>query len=72
MHNSVAHQLIERFSLLPHPEGGHFSEVFRSSLSVQPNDERETRTALTAIYFLLQPVEFSCFHRVQSDEAWHP
>lgn len=71
MREHTINELIERFSLVPHPEGGHFSEVFRSASGVQPHDDRPARSALTAIYFLLQPGEYSCFHRVQSDEVWH-
>jgi predicted cupin superfamily sugar epimerase len=37
----------------PHPEGGFYREIFRSSSQVAPADERGTRAALTTIYFLL-------------------
>jgi uncharacterized protein len=63
--------LIEALDLAPHPEGGHFREVFRSAHMVQPQDGRELRTALTSIYYLLRKGERSRWHRVQSDEAWH-
>lgn len=56
--------------LLPHPEGGRYKEVFRSGAVLQAGDGR-TRTASTAIYFLLTRGEFSAFHRVSSDELWH-
>lgn len=48
-----AKDLISQLHLRPHPEGGHFREVFRSSHKVQPLDERSARCALTTIYFLL-------------------
>lgn len=66
-----ADELIERLSLQVHPEGGHYSEVFRSKRRVDPGSGRPLRLALTAIYFLLKRGEFSCFHRVRSDETWH-
>ena len=69
--DSRAAQLIARLGLTPHPEGGHFGEVYRSSSRVQPEDSRPARTALTTIYFLLAAGEVSRWHRVASDEVWH-
>lgn len=57
--------------LAPHPEGGRFREVFRSSARVRPGDGRPERAALTSIHFLLVEGETSAWHRVLSDEAWH-
>ncbi len=66
-----AKELIQLLGLESHPEGGHFFEAFRSSLSVLPSDGRGQRSALTVIYFLLVQGAFSRWHRVRSDEAWH-
>jgi len=63
--------LIELLQLVPHPEGGHYREIFRANAGVQPDDGRARRSALTSIDFLLQAGEFSAWHRVSSDEAWH-
>ena len=63
--------LIELLQLSPHPEGGHYREIFRSGAGVQPDDGRARPSALTSIDFLLQAGEFSAWHRVGSDEAWH-
>jgi len=57
--------------LQPHPEGGDFRELFRSAVSVQPQDGRPGRSALTSIDFLLEAGQCSAWHRVASDEAWH-
>lgn len=57
--------------LQPHPEGGDFREWFRSAANVQPGDARPSRSALTSIDFLLERGQFSAWHRVASDEAWH-
>jgi len=57
--------------MVPHPEGGYFSEVYRSTARVQPADGRTDRAALTTIYFLLVSGEVSRWHRVASDEVWH-
>lgn len=66
-----ARALIEALSLRPHPEGGWYGEIFRSPHTVQPADARAPRAALTSIDFLLEAGQFSAWHRVQSDEAWH-
>lgn len=66
-----ANALIRDLALEPHPEGGYFREIFRSSLRVDPRDGRGERAALTTIYFLLVAGAHSRWHRVSSDEAWH-
>src|SRR4051812_10555811 len=66
-----ASELISTLELQPHPEGGFYRELFRSSLVVAPVDGRGARTALTTIWFLLTAATWSRWHRVSSDEAWH-
>jgi uncharacterized protein len=56
--------------LKDHPEGGRFCEVFRSARAVKTNTGN-TRSALTHIYFSLNPREVSKFHKVASDEVWN-
>ncbi|CAB3703669.1 putative cupin superfamily sugar epimerase [Burkholderia sp. OAS925] len=69
-------ELIRRFDLKPHPEGGFFSETYRSAERVSRNDgaadgTTETRSASTAIYYLLCDGAHSAWHRIKSDEVWH-
>jgi hypothetical protein len=66
-----ASDLIKLLGLRPHPEGGHFTEVFRSASTVDPTDGRTRRPAITTIFFLLRAGEHSALHRVSSDEIWH-
>ncbi len=67
---SIAEQnIIARFSLEPHPEGGWFREVVRSQNSVRSDDGRR-RSSLTSIYFLLCENNISRWHVVKSDELW--
>jgi hypothetical protein len=66
-----ADAIIRRLGLLPHPEGGHYVEVFRARLQVRSAVHDSVRRASTAIYFLLRAGEFSAWHRVRCDEAWH-
>lgn len=56
--------------LKEHPEGGRFLEVFRSVTRVTRADGAE-RSALTHIYFSLEPGEVSRFHKVAADEVWN-
>jgi predicted cupin superfamily sugar epimerase len=44
-----ASQLIEQLGLAPHPEGGHYRQIYRSSTTVQPADGRPVRASLTTI-----------------------
>jgi predicted cupin superfamily sugar epimerase len=66
-----AAELIRTLALEAHREGGYFGEIFRSPFEVEPADDREERSALTTIYFLLLPESPSCWHRLRSDEVWH-
>jgi predicted cupin superfamily sugar epimerase len=71
----AARALISRLGLSPHPEGGWYRELFRSTRLVHraaaDGGADDTRTALTAIHFLLADGNLSRFHRVASDEVWH-
>jgi uncharacterized protein len=74
--DETARRIVDRFALIPHPEGGHFREVYRSALPCRhpgvPDGVDNARCAGTLIYFLLTGTEFSAFHRVRwSDEIWH-
>jgi predicted cupin superfamily sugar epimerase len=66
---------IEKLQLAKHAEGGYFSEVYRSSLTVNkvnlPDPFHGNRNFSTSIYFLLEGEQFSAFHRIASDELWH-
>lgn len=64
-------EVIAKYRLERHPEGGWFREVHRSRrlLGQVPGYPGE-RTAFTAIYFLLTRGDFSAFHRLRSEEAW--
>ncbi len=66
-----ASSLVESLHLKPHPEGGFYREIFRSSSIVTPKSSDAERTALTSIYYLLPADQVSKFHRVTSDEIWH-
>lgn len=62
--------LARQLDLQPHPEGGWFRETWRSPVSFAPEGYQGTRSAATAIYFLLHPGEQSRWHVVRSDELW--
>jgi predicted cupin superfamily sugar epimerase len=74
--DDTVRRIVERFELVPHPEGGYFREVYRSATRLEhpgiPAGVPAERTAGTLIYFLLSGKDFSAFHRVRfSDEIWH-
>ena len=62
---AAAREIIDRFELSPHPEGGWYRQTFR--------DEAPDGTVRsTAIYFLLARGERSHWHRVDNAaEGWH-
>jgi predicted cupin superfamily sugar epimerase len=70
MHPRAA-DLIRTLTLRPHPEGGHFAEVFKSPHLVHTLEGDDPRAAVTTIYFLLVEGERSRWHQVASDEVWH-
>jgi uncharacterized protein len=61
----TAADVIGMLDLKPHPEGGHFRETFRDTLT------EGGRAVSTAIYFLLAAGEVSHWHRVDAAEVWH-
>lgn len=68
-------QLIKRLNLQKHPEGGYFKETYRSEITIPgfslPLEFESARSVSTCIYFMLTSDEFSAFHKVNQDEAWH-
>lgn len=68
-------EIIEKFKLKAHPEGGYFYENYRSSGKVHSPDlwdgAEGFRNYSTGIYFLLDKNQFSAFHRIKQDEMWH-
>lgn len=68
-------QLVDKYSLQPHPEGGWYKQTYKSTESVAaaalPERFGGDRPFSTAIYFLLEQGNFSAFHRIKSDECWH-
>jgi predicted cupin superfamily sugar epimerase len=62
----TAADIIARLDLKPHPEGGHFREIFRD-----PRLDANGRSVSTAIYFLLARGERSHWHRIDAVEVWH-
>lgn len=73
-------RLIDRFELIPHPEGGHYRETHRDSVRVArllgpatPGNETGSiaRSASTCIYYMLCDGAYSAWHRIRSDEVWH-
>ena len=66
---------IEVLNLKPHPEGGFFSEIYKSEETVNsqclPGRYNGSRSFSTSIYFLLKGNQISYLHKLKSDEIWH-
>ena len=63
-------ELVQRWQLQPHPEGGYFREIQRSSFSVVRPDGQQ-RSAITTVLFLLGAEDISRWHCVHGgDEIW--
>jgi uncharacterized protein len=60
----AAPAVIAALGLAPHPEGGHYREVWRDA------PEGGGRGAGTAIHFLLEAGQRSHWHRVDAAELW--
>ncbi|HWH75214.1 MAG TPA: cupin domain-containing protein [Methylibium sp.] len=65
-----AHELIATLGLQPHPEGGHYREIYRAAAPVSRPADGALRAALTVIHFLLLRGASSRWHQVQADEVW--
>jgi uncharacterized protein len=61
-----ARQLIARLGLAPHPEGGHFREIYRHR-----HEGGDARGHVTSIYYLLEAGQVSHWHRIDAVELWH-
>ncbi len=57
--------------LQPHPEGGHYAEVYRSDIEVNVQGFDGPRNICTSIFFLLESGDISALHRIKSDELWY-
>lgn len=68
-------ELVAKFNLEPHPEGGYFKETYRSNGTIRNEDLHSAiignRNYCTGIYFLLTSGNFSAFHKINQDEMWH-
>jgi hypothetical protein len=71
----TASEIISRYGLQPHPEGGFYKETYRSPEFILkehlPRRFGGERRFSTAICFLLTADSFSAFHKIKSDELWH-
>ena len=63
-------EIIKKFNLSPHPEGGWYREIVRSKSSLTREDGQK-RNFITGIYYLLERDAKSAWHRVKNaDEIW--
>lgn len=71
----TADDVIRALNLHPHPvEGGFFRETYRSAATLPATalpDHGASRSASTAIYYLLKPGHVSELHVLPGDEVFH-
>jgi hypothetical protein len=58
--------LVDVLKLEKHPEGGFYSETYRSEVKTA----NEAGVLMTSIYFLLTSDNVSNFHKISNDELW--
>ena len=73
--NRTVNSIIKKLKLKKHPEGGFYSETYRSKHVIKkshlPKKFGGNRNHSTSIYFMLSGKQFSAFHRLKADEVWH-
>lgn len=70
---SKIQEIVEKYSLMPHPEGGFYKETYRSGQQVSLNGENHI--AGTVIFYFLRSFkitgDFSAWHKLKNlDETW--
>lgn len=68
-----ANYWIKQLKLQPHPEGGHYTETYKSQIyssNSELNNCVTNKHCSSLIYFLLKDNEYSAFHKLNSDEVW--
>lgn len=65
-------EIVEKFNMVAHPEGGYYVETHRSTQMVEfeKSDDKIKRAATTAIMFLLNGEDKSHWHMIDADEQW--
>jgi uncharacterized protein len=70
--SKAIYQIINKLELKEHPEGGFYSEVYKSpKIYKSDSNKSEVRNLATSIYFLLKSGQVSKFHQLKSDEIWY-
>lgn len=69
MHSEIQ-KIIDQLNLLPHPEGGFYTETWKSDEFFTRKDGLQ-RASGTAIYFLIPEGVITHWHKVKSAEMWH-
>lgn len=60
-----AEEIIRKYRLEEHPEGGYFAEMYTAPF------EKDGRPLAGSIYFLLAAEQLSHLHEIDCDEVWY-
>jgi predicted cupin superfamily sugar epimerase len=68
-------EIISKYNLEKHPEGGYYKETFRSDVFLNTDTDEvlnsKNRCCSTHIYYCVPFNELSKLHRIKSSETWH-
>ncbi len=71
----IINDLIEKYELSPHPEGGYFKRIWTSGFiapaEILPDNMTADHSFASAIMYLLTFDSVSKLHVLKSDELWH-
>lgn len=64
-------EYIKLLNLSPHQEGGWYRQIYTSDDQIIDPASKDKRYQYTSIYFLLDDISCSHFHRLTHDELWY-
>jgi len=72
MYRPKVQEIIDKFQLQAHIEGGYFREDYKSEVIIPDAvTGKGERSLITTCYYLIPNGERSIFHRLASDELWN-
>lgn len=63
--------VVSRFEMMPHPEGGYYREIMPGEPALAPWHLEKIPKECALVYFLLEGRDFFPFHFLPHEETWH-
>lgn len=70
MQKTAVKQLIDKYNLSPHIEGGYYIRHYEADEIITRSYNKSCKAG-SAIYYLLEKSDISKYHKISSDELWH-